>query len=337
MATAQQDLEDLYSQHYELLVRHARSRLRDPSEAEDFVHDSFVRAAESVDLNSVDNPRSYLVRVVDNAIFNAYRRNSRIVIGGIDGDVADPDSYVGKDHEKEEARRLVGESMKTLAPRHRRILGMFAGGVPLADIAMAEASTSHKISCIITRAKENLGRELVRRGFVPGVVPTTSFPRVRGLLADARMRIGSLLERLDKEAVMQTVLAATVVAAGAGGSTLSNNAEASQPPPTESIGAKLPVDTVPLPSDVAAAVTDLTSVAQDLQSTARKAVRPFEGGRRDSGPPPDEEGPLPEPDIGPDPNEVVDEVVDVGTHVGWEVIELADRCLDPASLCQGDS
>lgn len=326
MATAFDDLEDLYSDHYTRLVRHAHSKLHDHAAAEDFVHESFLRAAERVDLTAVDNPRAYLTKVLDNAIANGFRGKSRIIVG-LDESMPDPKSDVGAAFDLEERRRLVSESMTSLAPRQSRILGFFAEGKTLAQIAELEQTTRHKISCVVTRAKENLGKELIRRGFVPGAVPTASFPRVRMGFAQFKLRLADLIDRFDRGNVIQAALAATIAAGGVG-APITQGVDQPVLSTVPAITAPLDID----PTLLAGNVADMSQsvLGQAERSVSPKAMKLVGGIGRHHGDPPPDDDPLPPIDgVSPPPPE---DVIEETTDLVVAIYDVTMECLE-TDLC----
>lgn len=269
MATDLEDLKSLYIEHYSPLLRRAERKLADRTEAEDFVHESFLRAAERVDLSGVNNPRAYLMKVLDNAISNGIRANAKISVGLGELEVVDV-REVGSAFDLAERRRLVSEALNALIPKQQRVLEMFSQGTSLATIADLEKSTRHKVSCTLTRAKENLGKELIRRGFVPGVVPTAAFPRMRLALTNIRVRLFDFVGKLERSAAIPAALVATVALTSPLGP-ISRVPAAAAPP---SVSSKLPVDPSSLigaSNRVASAISTATHQVAPLLGMAKRA------------------------------------------------------------------
>lgn len=63
-----------FAEHRDVLLRFLARRLDDKSLAEDFAHETWVRAANSPNGAVVGNPRSYLFRIASNLVLDHQRR-----------------------------------------------------------------------------------------------------------------------------------------------------------------------------------------------------------------------------------------------------------------------
>src|SRR5262245_18102914 len=59
------------------LVRTARNMCGDDSEAEDLVHEAYLRAFAGSPLETIERPRAWLVRIMANLVIDRSRKQSR--------------------------------------------------------------------------------------------------------------------------------------------------------------------------------------------------------------------------------------------------------------------
>ncbi len=71
----------IFTEHRAALVDYARPIVGCPMRAEDVVQEAYIRFAAAVEGGKVDNPVSYLYRIVRNLAIDTFRRESRQIAG----------------------------------------------------------------------------------------------------------------------------------------------------------------------------------------------------------------------------------------------------------------
>lgn len=82
------ELVSAFVAHYDELLRFLTRRLRDPGQAEDVVHDAYLRVAGLADA-AIGNRRAYLYRIAGNLAVDTQRRDRRADLRSAPGEAAD--------------------------------------------------------------------------------------------------------------------------------------------------------------------------------------------------------------------------------------------------------
>lgn len=192
MATETNQLEALYIQLRAALTRKAVASGAQAADAEDHVHDSFVKAASVLDLSEVSDPAAYLSAVVRNSVVARLRRDIRLKRLAPALVVSETESDTAADF----ADRVLVDSLEgvvaSLKPGYRRLLQAIAMGRTSAQIAAELGDSKHAVQCEITRAKHALRKELRRRHLAPGFTPPLVVPHARLRLQRFGQQMSSL-------------------------------------------------------------------------------------------------------------------------------------------------
>lgn len=180
MKLALAEVEVLYAEHAERMLRRAGSYLGDRQEAEDAVHEAFARALEKADPSRIDNLPGYLTSILNNFLADHSEKSKRQrLFLQQSQERATSSVELGEKLEREERKRLVGQALNSLKPRQRRALVLFGEGLTVGQIAGSLSMTGHNTSALLLRAKANLKRELLRRGLLPATAPLIWLRRMR--------------------------------------------------------------------------------------------------------------------------------------------------------------
>lgn len=117
------DFTEIFDRHGLPLIRFARTRLSDPSLAEDVVHDVFLNMWKNRDsLKIVGSIESYLYQAVRHRISNVYREESRAILENDETFTSIP-SPCETSHESDRAmlEREVVRALSTLSERCRQV------------------------------------------------------------------------------------------------------------------------------------------------------------------------------------------------------------------------
>ena len=184
------------------MLKLARRRLPDLDEAEDVVHESFMKLAEKSDLREIRSVPAYLSQILNRSIASRLRHKG-VVDRHLPKLMAEAEREYAPDASdavtQNDQDRILGEAVDTLPSKQRRLLRMFAQGHSLSQIATAESGTANQMSCVINRAKKSVAKELGRRGFVHGLVPWPLLGMLRGKLRSAFTRADQLMGRAGME------------------------------------------------------------------------------------------------------------------------------------------
>ena len=163
-------VESLYTDHYALMLRKARSRVRDRQAAEDVVEAVMLRLIERIDLLRGCNRaslRSYLVACVRNEAIDRMRRAGRLQMLEDAWEKLDqvPDEAPRAEVRliREEQIRAVIRALEALDDRERLALRMkYYDGMTEADIARLFGMSRSGIRKVIDRARQRVGAQLRR-------------------------------------------------------------------------------------------------------------------------------------------------------------------------------
>lgn len=166
---------ELYDRHFADVYRFAHRILGDADAAEDAAQETFVRLHRS--LASVDPARALrplVLTIAKNVAVDALRARAKRPKNVPEVEATAPPkargaSAVEKDAADEERRACVRAALDALAPEHRTILILrHVDGLKLEAIAEGASCTVRTARNRLRAAASLLGRELERRGLVPG-------------------------------------------------------------------------------------------------------------------------------------------------------------------------
>jgi RNA polymerase sigma-70 factor (ECF subfamily) len=154
-----------YEQHYQALYRYLVLSGSSPDEAQDVIQQSFIRFIQTLqDGDPVDQPKSWLMRVVHNIRVDRYRKQKRQI------DFEDPqviqavDRLFAREPDPEarlltlERRRQVTESFRSLSPQQYQYLLLRMEGLKLRDIAQMFSVSVQTVSESCAKAMLKLGK-----------------------------------------------------------------------------------------------------------------------------------------------------------------------------------
>lgn len=158
----------LYDRYRRALYQICLRRLKDPSLAEDIVHETFLRALSHI--GSFDTDRRmfpWLAAIAQNACVDVLRSRSKTNLlddfeesdeEGMGLTLTNTDTTLEAVISSEERQRL-GQALSLLPARQRRVLLLYAlDNWSYSEIALAEQSSVASIKSIIFRARDNLRR-----------------------------------------------------------------------------------------------------------------------------------------------------------------------------------
>lgn len=161
-------VEELYTNHYALMLRKAQSMVRDRQAAEDVVEAVMLRLIERIDLLRGCNPaslRSYLVACVRNEAIDRIRRAGRTRslddAGDRLGQLPDESPRAEAGLIREEQIRAVVRALEALDDRERLALRMkYYDQMTDAAIAKLFGMSRSGVRKVIDRARQHVGERL---------------------------------------------------------------------------------------------------------------------------------------------------------------------------------
>jgi RNA polymerase sigma factor (sigma-70 family) len=156
-------VSDAYERHGAELTRFASQRLRDRDDAEDVVHEAFLRLAEeSGDGRFPDQPRAWLYRVVRNVIVSRARHAAveRRYAAADRLETVEADSAAGQIIAAEEWQ-LVHRALGHVAPAAQTALRLAATGYSGREIAVHLGKTEPAVRTMLSRARADIRREVL--------------------------------------------------------------------------------------------------------------------------------------------------------------------------------
>jgi len=164
-------LRELYRLHQDELRNYIRSRFgRETLDAEDIVQAAFIRYAEQVEANSINNPRAFLFVTARNLAVDelrkanirlAHRQTARHGDGCEKSDDLTPENVISNRQKCE----LLYESMDKLPEIQRTVLLMHRiDRLPYSQIARMTGLTESKIRSHIAKAMHRIVKDLNRAG-----------------------------------------------------------------------------------------------------------------------------------------------------------------------------
>jgi RNA polymerase sigma-70 factor (ECF subfamily) len=151
---AQQDIEGLFAQYHESLVRMLFRRTGDRDRAEDLAQEVFARALAA----PPDNPRPWLFAVALNLVRDdgrrAVRQGRRLQLLKADTPSSAPDPE--HDYQREQQLGAVRAALAELTERDRDVLLLKAEGFNYDEIAATTGLAKGAIGTTIARARRRL-------------------------------------------------------------------------------------------------------------------------------------------------------------------------------------
>lgn len=157
---------------------------RNRADAQEAVQESYLRYIERAPAE-VENPKAYLSKILDNVLHNSRRGFGKFEIPS--NEIADsPFSALSPEQEYELAERKAQtqQALSDLKPSQRRVLLLLSEGLTPREIAPILGMTPHAVSAREMRAKMNLQIALIKRGFVPVLIPFFRLRAKLGIWAD---------------------------------------------------------------------------------------------------------------------------------------------------------
>lgn len=160
--TDKSKFEILYSEYKNLMYYTANRILRNSSDAEDVVHQAFLKIIEI--LNTISSPRCHktralLVTITEHKAIDLYREKQRRNVLPL------AEEYIGAapaaEIERLAARDTLAAAIASLPPRYRSVLLLrYDCGYSNAEIANILDTTEPNVRKLIQRAKEKLSAAL---------------------------------------------------------------------------------------------------------------------------------------------------------------------------------
>ena len=163
LRTCEALVADVYERHGAELLRFAIQRRRDRDDAEDIVHEAFLRLAEeSRDGRFPDQPRAWLYRVVQNIIVSRARHAAveRRYAAADRMETVEADSAAGRMIAAEEWQ-LVHRALGHVAPTARTALHLAATGYSGREIAVHLGKSEPAVRTMLSRARAEIRREVI--------------------------------------------------------------------------------------------------------------------------------------------------------------------------------
>ncbi len=150
------DVESLFREYHQPLVRYLTRRLGDRDWAEEIAQETFVRALRQKDLQ---NERAWLFAVATNLIRDEARKDSRrrrhLELLAAEARAEEAEEPVDE-LERAEERALARKAIDTLGERDREALLMKEEGLDYGEIAMALELSVASVGTTLSRARRRL-------------------------------------------------------------------------------------------------------------------------------------------------------------------------------------
>ena len=149
----------LFNEHGGAIYRFCRSMLRNESEAEDVVQETFLKLLQHLKADSVrSNTRSWLFTVAANACRDRMRWRMRWLPWS-----EEEDQRTVPPSEDDEDRQRARATLRQLAPRDRMLLSLRANGLSYREIAVATGIREQSVGRLLARAVDRWKRAVDRR------------------------------------------------------------------------------------------------------------------------------------------------------------------------------
>ncbi len=123
----QDAFRDLFERYDVKLYPYVVEVLKSPEAADDIIQDSFMRIwLNREKLTTIDNPPSWIFKLVLNACYNILRRQitENKVLGIVAAEKSPRDQYAEQDIQYAQTKRLIGEAVAQLTPQRRKIYSL---------------------------------------------------------------------------------------------------------------------------------------------------------------------------------------------------------------------
>lgn len=183
-AVAAASLEAL-TQHQPWMFARAYEYTGNRADAQEAVQESYLRYIQRAPAE-VENLKAYLSKILENVLHTSKRGFGKFEVPS--DEIADsPLPALSPEQEYEIAERKVQtqQALSDLKPSQRRILLLLSEGLTPREIAPILGMTPHAVSAREMRAKINLQIALIKRGFVPVLMPFFRLRSRLGVWADA--------------------------------------------------------------------------------------------------------------------------------------------------------
>lgn len=173
-AEDREKFEDLYRTYRQLLFYVANQILRDEYQAEDAVHQAFVKILENLDkIRLVDCPQTkgYVVVIVRNLCFNLLKSKKRrgdSSLEELEESFQPPAPEQVEDAaEQRDGYRALVEGIKRLPPNYAAVLLLkYDGGYSTEEIAKQLDLTTENVKKLLQRARKKLEEKLEKEATV---------------------------------------------------------------------------------------------------------------------------------------------------------------------------
>lgn len=153
----------IYDRYADRLHDHCWSILRDPNEASDALHDTFIAAARALpQLRDPTRLRPWLYAIARNEALRRCRARKRVTpVEAVDEMSAPLDVDLDADAHRDELRTLVWDAAAGLAPRDQAMLDLhLRQGLEGADLAQALGVSDSHARVLLTRLRDQVERSL---------------------------------------------------------------------------------------------------------------------------------------------------------------------------------
>lgn len=155
--------EILYTEYRQLMFRIALGILKNPQDAEDVVHDAFLKVAHIIE--NISEPlsmktKALMIIVTRNTAINCYNRNKRRKVSAMSDEIKmeDPSADFAENAEKREALAL---SINALPDNYREVILLrYYLGYSVDEISKILSITAENVRKRIQRAKKALEENL---------------------------------------------------------------------------------------------------------------------------------------------------------------------------------
>jgi RNA polymerase sigma-70 factor, ECF subfamily len=120
--TAEVTIEDLVREHARTVFRVAYSVVRNHADAEDVAQEAFLRATRHGRLNSIENPRAWLVKIAWRLALDRVRRAPEETLDDVVGSLHSSDSPLDEALSQEQRTRLLRKLVSTLPADLREVI-----------------------------------------------------------------------------------------------------------------------------------------------------------------------------------------------------------------------
>nr|WP_226898263.1 sigma-70 family RNA polymerase sigma factor [Mangrovicoccus algicola] len=145
---------------YPDLLRHLARRTGAVPDAEDLLHDLWIRL-DRLPEKPVERPRAYLFRAAENMVLDLFRARSRGRTEALTEDIAAPDA--GEDARLDSRRRLgiLAETVGALPPRQREALLLYrVHGLPMDEVGRRMGISRSGVEKLLRKALISCRRQV---------------------------------------------------------------------------------------------------------------------------------------------------------------------------------